>query len=87
MIYNQLHVVGYDFGYTVLPNLVSRLTVEEKKYKNAAVETSTTCKHITEPNPAPDHMCITSMEFREACTHQTAEFGPENPVNMFFIVM
>lgn len=88
MIYNKLHIVGYDFGYTVLTNLVSRLTVEEKKNtKNAAIETSITCKHITEPNSAPDYMCITSMQFREVRTCQTAEFGSENPVNMFFIVM
>ena len=86
MIYNKLHIVGYDFGYTVLTNLVSRLTVEKKKYKNAAIETSITCKHITEPNSAPGYMCITSTQFREVCTYQTAEFGPENPVNMFSIV-
>jgi len=88
LIYNKLHIVGYDFGYTVLTNLVSRLTVKEKKKsKNAAIETSITCKHITEPNSAPDYMCITSTQVREVCTHHIAEFGPENPVNMFFIVM
>lgn len=86
MIYNKLHIVGYDFGYTVLTNLVSRLTVE-KKYKNAAIEISITCKHIKEPNSAPGYMCKTPIRFWEVCTHQTAELGPENPVNMFFIVM
>lgn len=30
LIYDKLHVVGYDFGYTVLTNLVSRLTLEKK---------------------------------------------------------
>lgn len=30
LIYNKLHIVGYDFGYTVLTNLVSRLTLEKK---------------------------------------------------------
>lgn len=30
LIYNKLHIVGYDFGYIVLTNLVSRLTLEKK---------------------------------------------------------
>lgn len=30
LIYNKLHIVGYDFGYTVLTNLVCRLTLEKK---------------------------------------------------------